>query len=96
MSPPELIGFNEFESQIGANLWESSEHIPTNVKEPTPDPPRPGSIEAIAPERSEAEATAFEFQILTNDDGSRLYTNDQIKAILIEKGLTDEKGKPLR
>ena len=99
MSPPELIGFNEFESQIGANLWESRAPLPTNVKEPTPetpDPPRPGSIEAIAPERSEAEATAFELQILTNDDGSRLYTNDEIKAILIEKGLTDEKGKPLR
>ena len=93
MSPPELIGFNEFESQIGANLWESRAPLPTNVKEPTPEP---GSIEAIAPERSEAEATAFELQILTNDDGSRLYTNDQIKAILIEKGLTDEKGKPLR
>ena len=91
MSPAELIGFNEFEGEIGANLWESRAPLPTNVKEPTPetpDPPRPGS--------SEAEARAFELQILTNADGSRRYTNDQIKAILIESGLTDEKGKPLR
>ena len=93
MSPPELIGFNEFEAEIGANLWESRAPLPTNVKEPTPEP---GSIEAIAPEGSVAEARAFELQILTNADGSRRYTNDQIKAILIESGLTDEKGKPLR
>ena len=91
MSPSELIGWDKFEGEIGANLWESRAPLPTNVKEPTPetpDPPRPGS--------SEAEARAFELQILTNADGSRRYTNDQIKAILIESGLTDEKGKPLR
>ena len=93
MSPPELIGWDKFESEIGANLWESRAPLPTNVKEPTPEP---GSTEATDPERSEAEARAFELQRLTNADGSRRYTNDQIKAILIESGLTDEKGKPLR
>ena len=96
MSPPELIGFNEFESQIGANLWESRAPLPTNVKEPTPDPPRPGSIEAIAPERSEAEATAFELQILTNDDGKRLYDNDTVLRILFTHGLIDKDGNALR
>ena len=96
MSPPELIGFNEFESQIGANLWESRAPLPTNVKEPTPEPPRPGTIEAIAPERSEAEATAFELQILTNDDGKRLYDNDTVLRILFTHGLIDKDGNALR
>jgi hypothetical protein len=93
MSPPELLGWDKFESEIGANLWESRAPLPTNVKEPTPEP---GSIEAIAPERSAADARAFELQIITNEDGSRRYTNDEIKRILIGEGLTDEKGKRLK
>ena len=96
MSPPELIGWDKFESEIGANLWESRAPLPTNVKEPTPDPPRPGSIEAIAPERSEAEDVAFELQILTNDAGERLYDNDTVLRILFSRGLIDKDGNALR
>jgi len=97
MSPPELIGFNEFENEIGDNLWVSRSPLPTNVKEApaTPFVPPPGPIADMIPERSEADARAFELQIVTNEDGSRRYTSNEVRRILIGEGLTDEKGKRL-
>jgi hypothetical protein len=50
----------------------------------------------MIPERSAADARAFELQIVTNKDGSRRYTSNEVRRILIGEGLTDEKGERLK